>query len=134
MELVVHNIAATIAMWYFHKGDADYAYPASPSMTTLKWGFGSGFGSLCMVTHLATQNHGASIWPRPGARWLTVVLGGLAQASFILTVVRIIVMMIEQVGDHPPTSILVCFLLFCFVLFCFVLFCDDLLGGVDRAG
>lgn len=65
MEMVVHNVGATVAIWYFHKGDANYAYPASPAMTTLGWTFGSGFGSMCM-------------------------------ASFILTVVRIIVAMIEQ--------------------------------------
>ena len=66
MEMVVHNVAATVAIWYFHTpGDQSYAYPQSPAMTTLGWTFGSGFGSMCM-------------------------------ASFILTVVRIIVMMIEQ--------------------------------------
>jgi hypothetical protein len=65
MEMVVHNIGATIAIWYFHKDDESFPYPKSPAFTTLKWGFGSGFGSLCM-------------------------------ASFILTVVRIIVAMIEQ--------------------------------------
>jgi len=73
MEMVVHNIGATIAMWYFHRNDDNFNYPDSPAMTTLTWGFGSGFGSLCM-------------------------------ASFILTVVRIIVEMINQAERNARES------------------------------
>merc|ERR1711865_256199 len=54
MEMIVHNVAATIAIWFFHKGDEHYAYPDSPAFTTLKWGFSSGFGSLCFAAFILT--------------------------------------------------------------------------------
>ena len=65
MEIMVHTIAGATAIWYFHKGDANYSYPDSPAFTALKWSFSSGFGSLAM-------------------------------AAWILTVVRIIIMMIRE--------------------------------------
>ena len=69
MEIIVHTIAGTTAIWYFHRNDDSYDYPSSPAFTALKWSLSSAFGSLAM-------------------------------ASFILTVVRIIVMMVRAMEEN----------------------------------
>ena len=47
IEIRVGHVAGAVGMWYFHKDDTSYDYPASPAFTALGWCFTSSFGSMC---------------------------------------------------------------------------------------
>ena len=92
MEIIVHTIAGTTAIWYFHRNDDSYDYPSSPAFTALKWSLSS------------VSCHIAGIWVafflRRQRYRCGQAFGSLAMASFILTVVRIIVMMVRAMEEN----------------------------------